>query len=161
MDIRPPLAVSADAYGTDEAQSSEWVRNAAGDFQLVLHDRAAGGVPAGARILGVEGLDVDQLGTIGFSIEGGGCDSGGPHFLLTYDENGDLTPGGEGTFTYRCTTGGPGERSFSAAGPAEVADNAMVTSLDVVYSRGGSTVVIDDIRVAGLTITDFNVARAA
>ena len=159
MDIRPAFAVVADAFGTSAAQSSEWVQNGVGDFQLVLQDTSAGDPPAGARILGVEGFDVDQLGTLGFTVEPGStCNSGGPQFILVYDTNGNLKDGGVDTAAFACT-GGPGDKTFTTATNI---GNAQVVSLDLVYeNNGGPTVTVDDIRVAGLTITDFNVVRAA
>jgi hypothetical protein len=155
MALRPRLAVKVDGYGTSASQDSRWV-NSGGDWRLSLKKEATGDAPAGARVFGVEGLDVGQLGTMSFALESGTC-SGGPVFALTYDTNGDRK--GDANATSSCA-GGAGTKSWDPVA-AGVPTGADVVSLDITYGAAGSTVEIDDIKVAGLTVTDFNTFRAA
>jgi hypothetical protein len=155
MAIRPAFGAVADAFAPTASQSSSWTEGA--DPALSLTKTATAGVPAGARIYGVEGLDVSQLGSLGFTIEGGGCSSGSPMLALYYDADRDGVS--EGSKTLPCT----GATTLVDPVAAGVPGTALVTGLDLLHDRPGSTVVVDDIRITGLglTITDTQVARAA
>jgi hypothetical protein len=155
MALRPRLAVKVDAYGVSGSQASRW-ENVAGDWRLRLKKETAGDSPAGARVFGVEGLDVEQLGTMSFALETGTC-AGGPVFALSYDTNGDRK--GDANATSTCS-GGPGTKSWNPV-TAGVPAGADIVSLDITFAAAGSTVEIDDITLAGLTVTDFNTFRAA
>jgi hypothetical protein len=163
MAIRPALGVTADAYATDVndmSQSSSWTAGA--NPTLSMTKTAPLGAPAGARILGVEGLDLAQLNTIAFDVVGGPCTTSGPAFVLTYDTNGDGA--GDATSRFACATGtslgGPLSKAWSPTALG-LPGAATVTSLDLTYPGPPATSTVDNILVAGLTITDSNVVRAA
>jgi hypothetical protein len=158
MAIRPSLGVVADAFVSDAAQTSAWTTGA--DPALTLTKNTVTGNPAGARIYGVEGLDVSQLGRLSYDLEGGPCTNQGPAFALFYDTNGDGA--GDGSAVFNCDTGGAGTTKSWDPTSFGVPGNARVTALDVWHrSPAGSTVTLDNIGVAGLTITDTQAARAA
>ena len=103
---------------------------------------------------------MSQLQTIGFTVEGGPCTREGPKFALFYDTNGDKA--GDASRVFTCDTGGAGAtKSWDPVG-AGVPGAAVVTALDVWHSGpAGTTATIDDVVVAGLTMKDQMVARAA
>ena len=158
MAIRPAFGAVADAFVSDASQTSSWAQAGNGDWQLNLTKSAGGGSPAGARIYGVEGLGVSQLGSIGFSVDAGPC-SGGPQLALFWDANGDGT--GDGQRVFSCSGASPGVKSFDPVA-AGVPGSATVTALDVWHGAPGTTAVVDDITISGLgiTITDNQVAQA-
>ena len=157
MAIRPSLGVVADAFVSNAAQTSAWSGGA--DPALQLTKTTDAGVPAGARIYGVEGLDVGQLGTLRFTVEGGPCTVDGPKYALFYDTNGDGA--GDSSRVFSCNTGGPGAVKSWDPVALGVPGTALVTALDVWHNGpGGTTSVVDDLVVAGLTISDSMVVRA-
>src|SRR5581483_4119902 len=132
------------------------------DYQLALSWDGSGSAPAGARVLGVEGLDVSQLGTIGFTDVSGAC-TGSPRLNLYVDTNGD------GNFdltrAYTCANGGSGaQKSFDpvagAPGAAPLNPGDQVTGMDMLLGVAGS-VNLDDIRAAGITVGDFRTHTSA
>jgi hypothetical protein len=160
MGARPPFAVKVDPYVPTSGQSSNWVNTGSG-YQLQLNNTGGGSVPAGARVLGVEGLNVSQLQTLGFTVAGGTCTATEPYFLLNAT---DPTTHAVVTRAYGCANGGGGgAKSFNpvsgATGAAPLSGNDVVTSLDIVDS--GAATNLTNIVVAGLTITDFRTFTSA
>jgi len=157
MAIRPAFGAVADPFVRDASQTSTWTTGA--DPALSLTKTNASGAAAGARIYGVEGLDVSQLGTIGFTLESGTCSATGPQLVVFYDTNGD--GGGDTSRAFVCG-GGTGAKSFDPVASG-VPGGAVVTALDVWHGANDTTVLLDDIKISGLglTITDTSVARAA
>ena len=155
MAVRPRLAIVADAFANTTGQTSEW-EQVSDDWQLSLN-RTGGSVPAGARIYGADGLDIDQLGNLSFRLESGAC-TNDLLFALYYDIDGDGD--GDGNVMLRCPAGGAGNlKSFdpvAAGAPA----NADVTALDIWWSGTGD-VNVDEITVAGVTVDDFRPGRLA
>jgi hypothetical protein len=156
MAIRPAFAVKVDAFPDDASQSSNWVSNG-GDQQLVLTKNASGDVAAGARVYGVEGLDVSQLGTIGFSFVSGMCSPNSPAMVLYYDTNGDGA--GDASRAFGCSTDGAGVAKRWDPVALGVPGNAVVTALDIQQREAGTS-TIDDILVNGLVVGGTAVARA-
>jgi hypothetical protein len=161
MAIRPAFAVKVDAFdssasSTPGSADSEW-RNVGGDERLVLQ-KNSGGVAAGARVYGVEGLDASQLKTLGFTLDSGSCTPYGPRFDLFFDANRDGTPDGSQVFS--CASGGGGAVKSWDPVALGVPGTAIVTSLDIIYGLDNSTVAVDDIVVAGLAVGDNGVVRA-
>ena len=152
MAVRPAFAVKVDAYQPDSSQTSNWVDGGGGDWQLSLTYNG-GATPAGARVYGVEGLDVSQLGTIGFTLRSGAC---APSFVLYYDTTGDGAADAQQSFP--CATGGSGAVKSWNPQAAGVPAGAVVTALDISSSAPG-TVAVDDVTAAGLTAGDWQVAR--
>jgi hypothetical protein len=159
MAIRPAFGAVADAFAPSASQTSDWVQSGSGDWQLSLTKNTAATPDAGARIYGVEGLDVSQLGAIGFTLDGGSCGAGGPTLQLTYDTNRDGTS--DASKSFACA-GGAGVKSFDPV-TAGAPGTAIVTALDLVFATTGATALVDDITIGGLgiTLTDYNVGRAA
>jgi hypothetical protein len=158
MAIRPAFGAVADAFVSDASQTSTWTGGA--DPALSLTKTNASGVAAGARIYGVEGLDVSQLGTIGYTLESGPCSATGPQLVLWYDANRDGTADGSKTFV--CSGPSPGAKLFDPAANG-VPGTAIVTAMDIWHGTSGTTALVDDIVIngLGLRITDSNVARTA
>ena len=158
--VRPTLAVKVDPYVPVTGESSNWVDTGSG-WQLQLDDTGGGSVPAGARVLGVAGIDVSQLQTIGFTVASGTCSGSTPYYLLTaYDPTTKATD----IRTYDCAKGGGpgGAETFDpvtgvsgAGGAAALPSNDVVQSLDIVQPQAGASTALTDITVAGLTITDY------
>ncbi|MBW3557593.1 MAG: hypothetical protein KY454_11725 [Actinobacteria bacterium] len=147
--------VKVDAFGDSDAQTSIWTQ-VDGDWRLSMNKKTADpNVAAGARVFGVEGLDVSQLGTLGFTVESGPCTAGSPGFTLYYDTNGDGA--GDASRSFGCGTGGSGTAKTWNPVALGVPGFAVVTALDILHGTPGTTSVIDDIRVAGATVGDFNV----
>ena len=154
MAVRPAFAVKVDPFPADSSQSSDWVDAGGGDWQLSLTANG-GATPAGARVYGVEGLQVSQLGTLGFTLRSGACGAS-PQFALYYDTNGDGA--GDASATFTCATGGGGAAKSWNPVSAGVPAGAVVTALDV-YNGTTGTASIDNITVAGLTVGDWQVVR--
>ncbi|HVM07319.1 MAG TPA: hypothetical protein VM345_02560 [Acidimicrobiales bacterium] len=153
MAIRPRLGVIADAFAPTAGQTSEWVQ-VGNDWRLRLNYRPAtsSAVPAGARIYGVEGLDVDQLGTLEYVIDSGACDSQ-LRFQLFYDANRDGRQ--DGTVIMACSGAATGLKQFNPVGAGAPA-KAIVTALDLYYGPlAGGTVEIDDLKIAGIAVPDY------
>jgi hypothetical protein len=152
---RPPLAVKVDAYAPSGTETSDWAQVSPGSWQLQLAGGSAS-TPAGARVLGVEGLTVAQLQTLGFTVAGGTCDGTQPYFLLEAKN----AAGGIDQGTFPCT--GSSGSTFTVdptSGPDALPASDVVTSLDIVEPSGSSA--LTNIQVAGLTITDFDTFTAA
>ena len=162
MAARPPLAVKVDPYAASSGQTSSWV-NTGTSWQLQLANISGGSVPAGARVLGVEGLDVSQLQTLGFTVAGGTCSGAEPYYLLTaYNPSSGATD----VRTYDCSNGGSGAtQTFDpvagAVGAAPLPSNDVVQSLDIVEPVAGTSTNLTNIAVAGLTITDYRTFTVA
>jgi hypothetical protein len=135
--------------------------NTGTSWQLQLANSSGGSVPAGARVLGVEGLDVSQLQTLGFTVAGGTCSGAAPYYLLTaYNPSSGATD----VRTYDCSNGGGGATETfdpvaGAVGAAPLPSNDVVQSLDIVES--GASTNLTNIAVAGLTITDYRTFTVA
>ena len=158
MAQRPSLGVVADAFASDGGQTSAWTTGA--DPALTLAKTTVTGPPAGARIYGVEGLDVGQLQTLRMSVESGPCTVEGPKYALFFDTNGDGA--GDASRVFSCDTGGAGLQKSWDPVALGVPSTAVVTALDVWHNGpAGTTSVVDDLVVAGLTMTSPLVARAA
>ena len=152
MALRPRLALTVDAFADAPGRSSNWV-DVGGDWRLRLSHNGTG-TPAGARLYGIEGLEVSQLGTMSVVFDAGNCATGRTAFNVSYDTTGDLAA--DATRTLACTGAGT---TFSVNPvDAGVPANATVTALDLLYTDG--TVDLDNITVAGLTVTDYQVVRA-
>ena len=112
-------------------------------------------------MLGVAGIDVSQLQTLGFTVASGVCSGATPYFLLTaYDP---VTKAID-TRSYDCARGGGpgGVETFDpvtgvsgGGGAAPLPADDVVESLDIVQSTPGASTALTDIQVAGLTITDY------
>ena len=160
MLVRPTLAVKVDPYVPETGESSNWVNTGSG-WQLQLNNAGGGSVPAGARVLGVAGIDVSQLQTLGFTVASGVCSGATPYFLLTaYDP----TTKAIDIRSYDCAKGGGagGVETFDpvtgvsgGGGAAPLPSNDVVESLDIVQVTPGTSTALTDIQVAGLTITDY------
>jgi hypothetical protein len=141
-----PGQVSDTAY-------SMWVRNPQG-HQLVLFTMGSSVAPA-ARLAGIEGIDVAQLGAVSYRMvdaQNNGC----PTFTLRYDER---KGAGIQTKVFPCTDVTPGVKAFTPS--ASVPGNAIVMSLVASYAGpiGMGASVIDDITVAGITATGPGIFR--
>ncbi len=160
MMVRPPLAVKVDAYVSNSSENSNWVDTPSG-WQLQLNNNAGGSVPAGARVLGVAGLNVSQLQTLGFTVASGTCSVNEPYFLLTAT---NPTTKATDTRAYTCLNGGGGASpTFNpvtgAPGAAPLPANDVVASLDIVDS--GTSTALTNIQAAGITVTDYRTFTAA
>jgi len=155
MGAKPPLALRADPYA---AAGSVW-DNSTPDEQLSL-TWIGGPPPTGARILGVEGLTAGQLQSISFKMTAGTCTaSRGPQFVLVVDSNGDGA--GDTTRRYACTGGIGTTSTFTpTTGPSAVDSSSVVTALDIT-STNGATVMLDDITVAGIVMSDHRTFTAS
>jgi hypothetical protein len=151
MALRPRLAVKVDPYAPTAAQTSNWVQ-VGNDWRLRLADNA-GGIGAGARIYGVEGLDADQLGTLSYVLESGAC-TAQLQFFLAYDTNGDGT--GDTSRVGTCAATGTGWNPVTESG---VPAKAVITALDII-NGGENTVDLDDFVIAGISVPDHLTHRA-
>ena len=168
IDTRPPFSVKVDAFPSDANSTSFWTSGA--DPALSLTQTAAptaNDAPAGARILGVEGINVGQLEEIGFTLESGACAQQGDVRFVLSARNG---AGTNFVRTYGCTAGAAPGTAFlfdpstaeDDAGQPFLADSLVVNSLDIIFDGGptpggGSTVTLDDFRVSSLTVGDTRV----
>jgi len=125
---------------------------------------------AAAIVNGVEGMTIDDLGTIGFSVNGT-CGAGSPRFNLYYDTNGDGQP--DGVAFYGCSahvSGTPAldwtSMSTSSAAPdfcysfadqtiCTLTADATVVQLSVLVDEMG-TWYIDRVMAAGNTTGEPN-----
>ncbi|MGI8794041.1 MAG: hypothetical protein ACR2H3_12870 [Acidimicrobiales bacterium] len=148
---RPRLAVAADPFDDDANSTSLWDTSGP-DAVLRLTNTASDSVPAGARILGVEGLILSQLGTVSIALDAGTCGAG-PSMLLYLDTTGDDS--GDTTTTLTCGQLTAGVDPVAASGKP---GSSKVLGADLIYNSVG-TVSVDDIGIAGLVITDHNPAR--
>ena len=157
MALRPRLAVKIDAYPDDASQSSNWV-TVGTDSRLRLTKNAGTSTAAGARVLGLEGLDAGQLGVMGYTIDSGPCTD---HLviLVAFDTTNDAVSDGSATFA--CTTGGVTATKRFDPATAGIPGNAKITAVDVLFGSDGETVELDDFLIVGLTIPDFNTYRIA
>jgi ribosomal protein L24E len=160
MAARPDFAIKVDAFDDSAGEVSEWrqIGGAGGDWQLFLDDNDADEVAAGARVLGVEGLDVSQLQTISYHREAGACGSS-LRVLIYADTTGDGVA--DTTAVYNCADGGAGAtKSFSPTAGGQLAGADRVMGIDIIQTSATAT-RIDDITVAGLTVTDSETVRAS
>jgi hypothetical protein len=160
MAARPPLAIAVDPVADAPGRTSGW-KLIGGNYRLALSWDGSGNAPAGGHVLGVEGLNVGQLGTIGFTDTSGSCASDS-HLNLYVDLNGDGKP--DVTRTYNCSNGGAGAaKSFDpvagAPGAPALPTGAVVTGLDVLLGNAGSA-NLDDVKAAGITVGDFRTYTA-
>ncbi len=159
---RPALAVKVDAYVGTTSETSNWVKVNT-TWELSLHKATSGTTPAGARVLGVEGLQVKQLKTIGFTYKSGKCNVNEPYFLL-YARN--VSTGHLYHRIYACKYGGGTvNKRFNpvtgVTGAAPLPGTYVVTSLDIVEPVKNTTTRITDIVVAGITVRDWRTFTAA
>ncbi|MHB8436375.1 MAG: hypothetical protein ACYDC0_10940 [Acidimicrobiales bacterium] len=158
---RPPLALKVDAFVGSASESSNWVHTGFG-WRLELHKTGSGTVPAGARVLGVAGILVSQLKTIGYTLSGGACQSDGSYLLLYA-----RTPSGAIVHrSYQCSYGGAGAvKRFNpvagTTGAPPLSGNDVVTSLDIVNTVDNTTVSLSHILAAGIFVNDYRTYTAA
>jgi len=157
MGVRPAFTVKVDAFADDASQSSQW-KTVSGDEVLQLVKNNNAGIGAGGRVYGVEGLDVSQLGSIGFTLESGPCGQF-TQMALYYDA--DLNGTGESVKLFPCSAGGGGAAKTFDPVALGVPAGAHVTGLDILNDAQNTTVVVDDITVAGLTVGGTGLVRAA
>lgn len=167
IDTRPPFSVKVDAWPNDGNSSSFWTSGA--DPALYLEQSPpSDDVPAGARVLGVEGITVDQLGggarAIGFTAEGMCQQDGDLRFVLSSRD-------GSGTSflrTYGCDAAAPAgtayrwdpRTDFDEVGAPALLDSYVVNSLDIIYDGGPtgfSAIEVDDFLVADVIVSDWRV----
>jgi hypothetical protein len=152
--MRPSLALKIDEFADQTGTSSAWTQTPSG-YQLQLKKTSGGaGVLAGARVLGVRGLTVGQLGKIGYTVASGTCDGEDPKFLLVYGAG--SKPGG--SINLPCTGGGTQSVDPVAAG---VPADAPITSLDVTVAKAGTNTALTNFTFSGfgMTVTDFRTFR--
>jgi hypothetical protein len=158
---RPPLALVAVPFSNDTAtRQSGWV-STFGNEVLTLKHPGSATAPAGARLFGVEGLNVGQLGTVGFTLTGGPCGAGAgkPQMTVSVDSNGDGAV--DKTSTFKCTTSPETVGADpKTGGSTTLAAGDVVTSIEVLYAQAG-TVTIDNIFAAGINVTDHLTHDAA
>jgi hypothetical protein len=156
---RPAFGIKVDPFATPtgSTDSSSWAPSGG---KLTVTDAVAesgGDVPAGARVLGVEGLTGAQLGTISYDVDSGGpCDGTNPRINVYLDTTGDGIGDPASTVSLGCSA--LGTNTFTLTGGNA---SATVTGMDVIQGAVGSTAVLDNIAVAGVTVSDFNTARRA
>ena len=153
MGMRPRLAMEVAPLTTGGNAFALWTAPGSAGTLVLFYL----GSPPVARLAGIEGIDVSQLGTVSFRLVNGDC----PVFTLGYREaNGTEIKSAE----FTC----PGDFSdvvgtHSFTPSAKVPGDAMVASMFVSYN--GSPVIglgsseIDDITVAGITATGPGVFR--
>jgi hypothetical protein len=155
---RPALALAADPFVNGTGRTSAWIDDF-GNERLELTHAPASSAPAGARILGVESLNVGQLGMVGFTVLSGfPCTSGNPQLAIYADTNGDGAF--DATNVIKCTTS-PETVSVNptTGGTNPLPASAVVTGMDVLYGGTGTTRV-DNITAAGITISSHRVHTA-
>ena len=158
MMTRPLLAVKVDPFDADTATRTESWETTPGGSQLHLKWDGSGTVPAGASVVGVEGLSVGQLGTLKFTDTSGLC-TGNPQFNLYVDTNGDGNS--DITRVLTCASGGAGTvKSYdptTAAGG--LSPGGTVVGLDIQLASSGDEFV-DDIVAAGISVGDYKTHRS-
>jgi len=152
MMTKPAFAVKVDPYPpSSTGDNSTW----GGGDTLSLSNSAtpeSTNVPAGARVLGVEGLSGAQLGTIGFDTDI--CSNGYPRFVVVFDRNKNGIGTDDTPANFDCTAAGT--NTFTAAsGDA----GFIVMSMDIVNDDPGTTVNVDNIQVGGVTVGNFDTVR--
>ncbi|HEX7167005.1 MAG TPA: hypothetical protein VF230_08490 [Acidimicrobiales bacterium] len=158
MAVRPRLALEIVPFPDAQVAVSRWMPNNAGNTTLRLL-YFSGEQPAGARIAGVEGIDVSQLGAISWTKNTGGCLT----WVLVYNEDGV-----DKRRNFTC----PGDYSGFLSRPsftpsASVPGAAKVVALQIWYNAplisfdpmGGGPSETDDITVAGVTVSGAGVFR--
>jgi hypothetical protein len=156
MMARPKLALKVDPFADAVGRSSSWNPSA-----LALSWDGSGPAPAGAMVLGVEGLAVEQLDSLRFADGSGTC-AGSPQLNLYVDTNGDGA--GDDMRVYACSAGGAGTfKSFvpvaGASGAAPLPRGAIVTGLDVQLGTAGTT-TLDDIQAVQIIVHDYRTYTA-
>ena len=161
MARRPLLGIKVDPFDADRAGRSQTWALFGQDLQLALSWDGVGDVPAGAKVLGVEGLTVGQLGDLSFVVESGSGCPGSPRLNLYVDTDDDGA--GDTTRAYACTPGGF-TKSFNpvagAPGAPGLAADARVVALDVVLGSAGA-VNVDQFGVSGISVNDFRTFTSA
>jgi hypothetical protein len=150
---RPRLAAIATPFPEGDVSVSFWAPRE-GDTRLQLFF-LSGDDPAGARIDGVQGLDVADLGTISWRRFAGGCVT----WVLVYDAG-----AGNERRDFTCPTFADGVDVPSFRPADFVPGDARVMALQVwftipLFSPGGGVAEIDDITVAGVVLTDGRETR--
>lgn len=125
-------------------------------FELAKYVPTSDPSYAAAIVDGVEGLDVADLGTIGFKADV--CGGGAPRFNLHFDGDGDGDYDGTGFFgcanNATVTSGGWTTMSTDPIvddNGTVISATAKVLSLSVIVDEQG-TYHVDDVTVAGQTI---------
>ncbi len=160
--LRPVPAVKVDPYAptASGSQSSNWVTSGTTQ-QLTLTKTGADSVAAGARVLGVAGFTVAQLGKIGFtSVSGTTCDGTTPYFLLEATN----AAGGVDQGTYACTAAGLANTFDPVAGTGGKAlpSTDVVNSLDIVQPKV-TTASLTNIAIGGsfgVIVSSFRTYRS-
>ena len=156
--MRPRLAVEVAPFADSEISVSRWLLDGATNNTTLRLIYLQGEQPAGARIAGVEGLDVAQLGTISYRKVSGGC----LQFVLHYDAGAGA---GVQRRDFNCPLDYDGTVAVPSFTPSSiVAGNAKVLALQVWYAAsifqpGGGPAEVDDITVAGVTVPAGGVYR--
>ena len=146
--MRPRLAATVIPFPDSDGAISRWATNAQGDARLHLI-YLSGDQPAGAWVTGVEGIDVEQLGTLSFRRYGGSC----VEWVLAYDA-------GNGTEVkqFPCPVYDETQTHLSMRPADAVPANARVVGLQLrntasLFAPGGGPAELDDIVVAGITLS--------
>ena len=143
--------------GAGQAAQAKWTTKEArsGSHSVLLQKSVATTTPAfaAAVVKGAEGMTVEEVGTIGFSVQGP-CTGGSPRFNLSYDTDNDGDA--DGIAFYGCgnhVTGAEDGWTTMAVEAASMAPaDADVTSLSVLVDEQG-TYFVDDVEVAGETLS--------
>jgi hypothetical protein len=155
---RPPFSIVVDPFIDQTGTHSAWTDGP--DEQLSLSDTTGGDAfLAGARILGVGGLRVDQAGSVGFTLTSGTCSGETPQIAVYADSNQDGAF--DKTKKIACTGAGPG--TFSAMltdGPGALAPTDRITAADILYT-GPGTVTLDNITIGGITVGSHRIHTTA
>ena len=153
--LRPRLAASVVPFADSDQAISRWAQDRSNDWRLNLI-YLGGERPSGAQIPGIEGIDVAQLGTISFRRLRGGC----LDFVLGYDAGAGLV-----VQNFPCDSYNASSATHPFFRPADVVPgDAKVLALQVrntesLFSERGGPAEIDDITVAGITVTGPGIFR--
>jgi hypothetical protein len=149
MAVRPRLQVAAVPFADVQIAIARWVANETGDQRLRMI-YLTGDSPAGARITGVEGIDVSQLGTVSVRKYSGTC----LRFVLVYRPL-NTTENARKDFT--CDDGYVDGSTITFRPADAVPGDARVLAFQIWNSASAllkdGVAEIDDIQVAGVTLS--------
>ena len=152
---RPPLQLTVTPFADAQIAIARWVANETGDQRLRMI-YLTGDSPAGARVTGVEGIDVSQLGTVSVRKYSGTC----LRFVLVYRSAAD-TENQRRDFT--CEDGYVEGPTLTFRPADVVPGDARVLAFQIWNSASAllrdGVAEIDDIQVAGVTISGPGVVR--
>lgn len=154
--------------GAGTTAQAKWTNKAAatGSHSMLLEKSVETTSPsyAAAVVDGAEGMQVGDLGTIGFSVNGQ-CTGGSPRFNLYFDNDADGSADGiafygcgnnvtgmDGDWTQMSTDAMTPDAGYMFDGtPFALSATSTVTSLSVLVDEQG-TYYVDDVVVAGQTL---------